>query len=388
MTDVTQQRTAMGTMLSAAILVAALFAMLAFAPFASAAVDPVGSGETKLYPKKGFVKKLNNLNVTLQKWGSGSYNGQRIALDANGGMVDPLDGKGKVTHGSSEGFRFKYGKRTVPVSELEVNTRKNWVRAKIAGANMQLGWLTKNSSGRDGFGAFLKTNQLKLTGKAARRISNKLGMKGAINGGRVITNAYTTEQPSEATILAGDNTSLALSGAAVKKLATVGPEVPPATLLGLSPEKTPIAGFPISGGALSPSANGGTLQHLGGLKLTQNLEAVEANGAGETTVEMNNIWLDLSTNKATVEVSITNPKSPAINQGSIGRVSIADVILTGATLSSDPTTRKIGIANGSASLEELTAATLNEVFFGPLKLPGTFAKGDPLGTFSFMAQAQ
>ncbi len=58
MTDATQPRMARGRMLSAGIVVAALFALLAFAPFASAASDPVASGTTTITLNKGLVKKL------------------------------------------------------------------------------------------------------------------------------------------------------------------------------------------------------------------------------------------------------------------------------------------------------------------------------------------
>ena len=58
MSEATQPRMAQGVKLPATILAAALFALLAFAPFASAASDPVASGSATITLKSGFVKSL------------------------------------------------------------------------------------------------------------------------------------------------------------------------------------------------------------------------------------------------------------------------------------------------------------------------------------------
>ena len=94
-----------------------------------------------------------------------------------------------------------------------------------------------------------------------------------------------------------------------------------------------------------------------------------------------------------MEVIIENPKTPEANLGNLGRASIADINLTGATIVSDPATHVISVQNASATLQAVTAETLNSVFITPIeKAVGTpqekFAAGDPLGTFSFTAQTQ
>ena len=109
---------------------------------------------------------------------------------------------------------------------------------------------------------------------------------------------------------------------------------------------------------------------------------------------MGNIWLDLGAKTASVEVIITNPKTPAANLGNLGRASIAEIDLTGATIKSDPTNHTVTIENGKATLQAVTAATLNQVFVEPIEkatgLPSTskFATGDPLGTFTFTAATE
>jgi hypothetical protein len=161
----------------------------------------------------------------------------------------------------------------------------------------------------------------------------------------------------------------------------------------LSAGPPPSVGFPISGGRLAPTATAGTLQTAGGLKLIQNLEAVTGVEGNVTTLTMGNIWVDMATLQASVEVSVENPKTPEANLGNLGRASIADISLAGATITSDPATRTISVQNASATLQAVTAETLNQVFIAGIeKATGEaqqkFAAGDPLGTFSFTAIAQ
>ena len=82
---------------------------------------------------------------------------------------------------------------------------------------------------------------------------------------------------------------------------------------------------------------------------------------------MGNIWVDLGAKTASVEVTITNPKTPEANLGNLGRASIADVNLTGATIVSDPATRTVSVQNASATLQAVTAETLNSVFITPIE---------------------
>lgn len=392
MTDATQPRVALGTRLSACILAAVLFALLALAPFASASPDPVGSGKAKLYLKKGLVRKISNLNVKVLKWGSGSVKGTLITLDANGGAVDPLNGEGTVNTKSSEGFRFKHGKRAAPVSELEVNTRKNWVRAKVAGATMRLGFLSATTFVRNGFGVNLKMAKLKLTGKAAQRINNKLGLKNGLKGGRVLSNVYTTTQPETVAVLAnGNKTTLVLSVSAVEKLLPLKVKLAPLPPAEEELALPPSLFFPISGGTIGPTAAAGTVEHAGGLTLEQNLEEFGAIGAGTTKLTLANLFLDLTTKVATAEITVENPKTAALNLGPLGRASIADIDLSGATIGSDVVAHTVTVNGASASLQAVTAETLNSLFAEPVLKEagkGWFAAGDPLGTVSFTAQTQ
>lgn len=419
MKRVTQPVGARGTMLSAVAAVAALAALLALAPFASAASDPIASGTTTVKLNKGLVKKLKKYNVKVLRLSPASVKGSTVTLPVSGGSLDPVTGLGSVEH--SGGIKFKAGKKSAAVNTLLLDTTTGSLNAKVAGKSMKFASVKGFTVARNGFGANVSFSALKLTGKAAKQLNKKLGFTGQkkskskgnkraavskavkppFKGNQVLGSSSSETQPKTLGVVPTGNAQLVLSNAALAKLNSVGPHPPnepgpfAVKLAPIEPTKvvslTPVtAVFPISGGTMGPTATTGVLQTAGGLQLTQNLEAV---GKGETTLMMSNIWVDLGAKTASVEVTITNPKTPEANLGNLGRASIADVNLTGATIVSDPATRTVSVQNASATLQAVTAETLNSVFITPIenatKEPQTkFAGGDPLGVFSFTAQTE
>ena len=248
-----------------AVALVAMFVGLVWASTASATSDPLASGNTDLHLKRGFKKKLDNIDVTLVKWGSGDVQKQSVVkVNVSGGSLDPTNGQGTVDNGG--GFKFKYNKRTVPVTEMEVNTAKKTVFAKVANARMRFGFLGGMSYVCNGFGVDVTSTKLKLSGKAARRINNKLGMSKQmpLNGGRVISNAWSGTQPSTVAVLPGNDATLLTDLRTVGKFASVFVDfvpIDPATeRLALPPSFF----FPIGGGTIAPDASSGTVQTLGG----------------------------------------------------------------------------------------------------------------------------
>ncbi len=401
MTDASQPRLARGKLLPAGIVATALIALLAFAPFASASPDPVASGKTTITLNGGFTNYLKTFGITVQKISPAKLSGKAATLTVTGGSLDPLTGLGEVTLGG--GLKFKAGKKTAPVKGLVLNTTKKSLTGKVAGKQMKFGTVAGFSFARNGFGVNLTVKKLKLTGSAASALNKKTGYaKGKPKpfiSGKLMGKATSETQPSTVVVLPTGAATLALSPTAAGKLAKVGPENPPAS--GNHPFKVSLAPvaptsqsgldltFPIGGGTVGPAGTAGVVQTLGGLTLTQNLEAV---GAGVTTLTMGNIWVDLATKQASVEVSITNPKTAEANLGNLGRASIADLVIGAVAI--DPATRTVTVTNASATLQAVTAETLNSVFIKPIeKATGApddvqFAAGDPLGLFSFTAQGQ
>jgi hypothetical protein len=408
MKDVTQPVRARGTMLSAVAVVAALAALLALAPFASAASDPLASGTTTLTLNKNLFKKLKKAGVKTIKVSPGTVKVRTVTLPVSGGSLDPTNGLGTVEQ--SGGIKFKHGKKSAVVKTIVVDTTTNSINANVAGKNMKLASVSGVSAARNGFGANVTVGSTKLTGKAAKQLNKKLGFTGKqakkapFKGGKGMGSALSETQPKTVAVVPGGNATLAVSTSALVKLSTIGPEFPPASgehpfavkLAPVSPTKivslSPVtAAFPISGGTMGPTATAGILQTAGGLTLTQSLEGAPPPGTkGVTVLTMGNIWVDLGAKTATVEVSITNEKTAELNKGNLGRSSIADINLTGATITSDPSTRTVSVQNASATLQAVTAEVLNSVFVEPIegKGKGIFAGGDPLGTFSFTAQTQ
>lgn len=401
MTEATQPRMARGTKLTAGIMAAALFALLAFAPFASAAADPVASGSTTVTLNNGFTKYLKTFGIKTSKISPAKLKGKKATFTVTGGELDPTTGLGTVNLGG--GLKFKAGKKSAPVKGLVLDTTKKSLTGKVGGKKVKVATVAGWSFVRNGFGVNLTIKKLKLTGSAASALNKKLGYaKGKPKpfiGGKLMGKASSETQPLTVAVVPTGNATLALSPSAAEKLAKVGPENPPATgnhpfAVKLAPvAPTSQAGlnlaFPIGGGTIGPAANTGVLQTLGGLTLTQDLEAV---GAGVTTLTMGNIWVDLGTKQASVEVIITNPKTPAANLGNLGRASIADIVLGAVAI--DPATRTVTVTNAAATLQAVTAETLNSVFIKPIedatKAPDDvkFAAGDPLGSFSFTAVGQ
>jgi hypothetical protein len=405
MTDASQPRLARGKMLPAGVLATALIALLAFAPLASASPDPVGGGNTTVTLNSNFVNYLKTFGITVQKISPAKLSGKKATFTNTGGSVDPTTGLGEVTLGG--GLQFKAGKKKAKVNALVLNTTKKALFAKVAGKNMKFGTIAGWSQTRNGFGVNITVKKLKLTGSAAKKLNEKTGYaKGKPKpflGNKLMASGASEVQPSTVAVVPTGTASLTLSVQALQKLAKVGPENPPASgnfpfavKLGVNAPTTvtaagppPTVAFPIGPeGTMGPAGTVGVLKTLGGLTLTQNLEAV---GAGVTTLTMGNIWIDLGTKQASVEVTIANPKTPAANLGNLGRASIADFVIGPVTI--DSAKRTVTVTNAAATLQAVTAETLNSVFIKPIEEKVgpddvKFEAGDPLGTFSFTAQTQ
>jgi len=381
-------------MLSAVAMVAALAALLALAPFASAASDPLASGTTTITLNKNLLKKLKKAGVKVIKVSPGTVKGRKVALPVIGGSLDPTNGKGTIEH--SGGIKFKHGKKSAVVKLIVLDTNTNALNAKVAGKSMKLASVSGVSVARNGFGANVTVGTMKITGKAAKQLNKKLGFTGKhkkkapFKGGKALGPAFSETQPTTVTVLPGNNASLVTSLPTDTKLAKVkvGIEtVAPTTETAPLP---PTFAFPIGGGTIAPDGNGGIVQTTGGLKLHQVFVPTEV----ETTMTLSAIYIDMGAKTATVEVTVESKGiSPKLNLGPLGRSSIADISLTGATIKTDPSARTVSVENASASLQAVTAETLNSVFVEPFEgITKTsaehFVAGDPLGSFSFTAQTQ
>ncbi|MGH2973446.1 MAG: hypothetical protein ACRDLL_01055 [Solirubrobacterales bacterium] len=410
----TQPVGARGTMRSAVALVAALAALLAFAPFASATSDPVASGTTTITLNKGLFKKLKKYGIKVLKLSPATVKSRRVTLPVSGGSLDPISGAGTLEH--SGGIKLKAGKKSAAIRSLVLETSTGALNAKVAGKNMKLASVRGLTIARNGFGANVSIGRLKLTGKAAKQLNKKLGFAGKKNKGKGKNHkraaaskavrppfkgnqnlgASTSEtQPKTVAILPGGKANLLTNEATVKKFVLPPPNGDLVKIEAISPTEeekianpfTPVLKFPISGGSIAPNASSGIVQTSGGVRLVQDLGA-----SGKTTMTLGNIWVDLGAKTATVEVVVESTISTQLNLGNLGRSSIADLNLTGAVIKSDPSAHTVTVENAVATLQVVTAETLNSVFGAPWDATMTehpkFAAGDGLGTFSFTVQTQ
>jgi hypothetical protein len=377
MTHVSTRPVALRMIVGAAAVVAAL---LAFVPAANAARDPISGGTTDLHLKKGFIKKLSNLGVGMAGISTGQVSGSKISLPVTEGMFDPTNAQGHIT--SPGGFQLVMGARTVPISDVEVNTVHSFVRANIAGAHMQLGTFANATTGREGFGARVKASQLVLTQKAANRISNKLGLKGSrrINS-RVMSNEFNITAPATVTLLGQNEALLETAPGVIKKLGEKG--VQPSGINPIAPAKQPKAAnftFPISGGIVTQDLTSGQVTTTGGV------EILKKGKTASPQMKITNVTLELQQKTATVELEILP------TPGQTGRSSIVELVFPANSVQTNPTTRQITVQKAEAKLQAPAATVLNTTFnAGDEKAPpasSEFAAGELFGTFSMTLQAQ
>ncbi|MGD9734646.1 MAG: hypothetical protein AB7V58_03400 [Solirubrobacterales bacterium] len=364
--------------------IAAMVALLAFAPRASAARDPIAGGTTDLHMKKGFLRKLGFDGITVTGIRGGTVTGNKISLPVASGMLDPTDVQGHIE--PRGGFKLSLGRRGVPIYGLSVNTVRGAVYATIAKAHMQLGTFATPKAAREGFGSNFKAPQLFLSEQAVRRISNRLGLRGheRLNPNRVLSNVYSSAQPETVTVLPQGTALLVPNKATMTKFAVKGVKAP-GGILPIAPATMPAPNafsFPISGGSISLEGGKGSVGTEGGV------EIVKKSAPISPTVKLKAIIVDFTTKAATVELEILpNPPFP----GATGRSSIADVSLPAGTVIANAATRQVEIKNGELKLQAVAASTLNNVFNQPAPEPppsSNFVVGDPLGLFSAILQAQ
>jgi len=398
MTDASRPGMARGTTLPVAVLAAALFALLALAPFASAATDPVASGSTTVTLNQGFVNSLKKPGIKILKINPAKLKGKKATFPVTGGEVDPTTGVANLTH--SGGLKFKAGKRSTTVKALVLNTAQKSLSAKVGGKKLKFASVAGYTFTRNGFGVNTTIKKLKLTSAAAKQLNKKLGYTKnpkPFKANKLLGSAAGEVQPSTVTIVPGGNVDFAANPALLAKLAKVKVNV---ETLAPTTGTAPAFAFPITGGTIAPTATAGIVQTAGGLKLEQKLQT-GATSFLETEITLGNFFVDLSAKTVSVEViaksNVESEGKKPLDLGNIGRSSIADLTLTGATVVADPNTRTVSVANAGATLQPVSAEVLDgfvkfyegfEKGGGPPVGPEHITAGESLGTFSFTAQTQ
>jgi hypothetical protein len=439
MSESTRLGRARGKMLPVAIVTAALVAMLAIAPPASAATpDPISSGTTTLTINSALSKKAKKAGIKITAVKPTKIKGAKATFPVTGGEVEITTVAGSVTH--SGGLKIAWGKKAVTLKSLTVSTTTKSLSAKIGGKTVKVASLAGTSDARLGFGASLTVKKLKLTSAGAKTLNSKLTpapTKTKVKkNGKTITKVVKITPPFKANMVLGSSISevepetvnvlptgnLTYDGdtTLLGKLVDVGVKVEtisPTTNSGTTYTSQ------ISGGTISPLGTAGAVDSSGGLKLVQNLTQ-----GPSTTITLGSIGVDLAAKTATVEVigesnAEAEGKKP-LNVGNLGRSSIADLTFTSITPS--PATRTVAV-NATSAIQpvaaevlegfvkvyqgyyaQVAALTLAEEIKGGLKPPMTEAEikaaaakaaeakvandnikaGESLGSFSFTATGE
>jgi hypothetical protein len=364
---------------------AATIALLGLAASAQAARDPIASGTTDLHMKKGFARKLANLQIEVLGLGATGVSGNKIGLKVLEGELDPTNVQGQLTQRG--GFKLALGGRGVPVTKVVVNTVKSTVFAQVAGARMQFATFPTPNAAREGFGSSFKAGQLTLTEKAATRISNRLGLKGSRRiGSRVISNLFATAQPRSVTLVPQGSATLTLNAATLVKFKAKGVAVPGGfTPVAPATEPTPLAfQLPIGSGeiVLGSSTGAGKVTTTGGIQILKSTKTLSPK------LVLKSLNIDLTGKSATAELEIS-PTPPFA--GNVGRSFGLTITVPNGGVVTNPTTRQIEINGAEARLQSNAASVLNSVLNQPPPEPppaSNFVVGDPLGTFTIIAQAQ
>lgn len=352
---------------------AALAALLTVPSMASAIYEPVSGGATRLTLSGPFGAILSQNHVKLKGTGGVTIRGAVVTFPVSGGKFDPTDSRGAVDHDGA--LVLSSGGRSIPMRGLMLKTTRKTspFSAKLGGSQLKLSVGARVTMVPAGFGEKVTTTALRLSGKVATRLGKKLRLPDIFAQGQLLGSAVSRVSPETLALTNTGSVAFTFSPDILAKLKALFVAVNP-----IFPAERPDTTFtlPIAGGTISPDASIGTVETKGSLELLQL-------GAGQ--VFWHEGWIDLAAPSLSAELEV-QPSPPFA--GKAGRLSIASLSLTGATVTPDPALRTVTVQNASLALQPGLAQTFNETFARPQGKDNVFLAGEPLGTVSFTAQGQ
>ena len=344
--------------------------MVASAPSARAAYDPVGAGQIRITLGKAFLRGLKENGVKLSAVAPATLSDGVLTAPAVGGKFDPIALAGTV---EAEGaIVLSAGRRKVPVKDLKLRSSQKHSPfiAKVGGSQLKIATATNLTVGRSGFSDTVSVSGLALSRTLATRLGKKLDLRSFFRAGLPLGTASTVAVPRTVTVLEQGAATLTLDPGLVAKLQSLFVAVNP-----IFPAEHQGATFtlPVFGGDLEAAAPGGRLEAQGALEFLQ---------LGGGQVFWHEPWLDLEASVLNGEVDV-EPSPPFA--GKAGRLTLG---LGGvAAYAAEPKARTVA-GEVSLSLDPAMAQTFDETFARTQAKQGVFAAGEPLGTFSFTVQGQ
>jgi hypothetical protein len=352
---------------------AVLLAVLAFVPVAQGSYDPLGAGRTKLTLAKPFVRSLASHEVVLEAAQGAARDGRSYTLPVAGGAIDPRAMKGEIDQAGA--LVFRRGRQRVPLRKIVVEVKHQPLIAKVGGGQLKLATAAKRSFVRDGFGSVFDATGLRLSAKLATRLAKKLHLHGVFAAGQPLGALRSSTEPATVAVLPRGRATLAPDPAFIAKLdslfVSLNPIAPAERASG------PTFSFPfIPAGNISPDGRRGQIRLGGGVEYLQL-------GAGQ--VFWHEPWLEPTAETTLAETDVEpTPSFP----GKLGQIPVLILDLSGATITSDPKARTVGVSGAGVALTAQTAATFNQAFAKPQQKDEVFHPGEALGSISFVAQTQ
>jgi hypothetical protein len=357
-----------GLLLLAATL---LLALVPSAP-ASAAINPLASGQTTIHLSGAFTKLLKQNKVKLKALAPARLKGQTLSLPVSSGRIDSDTGQGAIGHAGA--LKISSPKGSLTLREFTVRTTSEPLIANTNGPTMKLAKGQGQSLPREGFGSGVRYKALKLSANFAKRLDKRLHLGRAFAPGQPLGSLLSKTQPESIAIAAQGTLSLTPDPQTIAKLdalhVAVNPIFPTEHIGG-------VFYFPIIlNGRLATDLSSGTLR-VGG-----SLEFLYLSETSYAKLILNEPWLTFDGLTTSSELNVS-PSPPY--QGRSERPSLFAIGLAGASASADPGARTITLSGASLAMGSQAAAAYDEAF---AKGKEEFKAGDLLGTFGFTARAE
>lgn len=417
--------------------VAAIATALLIAPSASAAGDPVASGQLSLNVTKGFKKALKRNGVRMK--------GRKFKIRPAMSKIDPVNGTGRVNLRGKLRF-IGHGKRVVArklVAKIggSKSSRGGNLKGTVKGRKLLLLRLRAKPQGaivtRTGFGARISRIAARLSNPFAKMVNRKLGLHSLVPSRR-IARLSVREQPKTVEVTGGSvfvdipagylptsplGTNEDPNTVAAKSPAhCIGPSggvaaIEPGELASLTspnpdvgPLPTGVAArfkFPVTGGTVGPAGDDGVVQVAGGVRLQTGTSGIDSGlfpqpsdcageAQGPTTshsyldttnlapnLDLHNLLANTFIGGTTPGCNFTTPpagcgvfagdKGPAIGQ-------VIDT--TSMTVSADPNAKTVSIAGALIRNNSTATLVLNGLFPNAGSPSDQFADGDKFGVSS------
>jgi hypothetical protein len=328
-------------------------ALVVATPAGAATTVRLSGGTTTLTLNGRTARALRAAGIKVSAAKPAKVKGTKATFKISGGSIDPATAKGTIDH--KGGLTLKAGRVKVTIANLSFNTSKGTVTAKIGKSKVSVASAKGGKVSRDGVATTLAGVNVKLSKKGAAALNKAFGVRGFTTGLALGKATLATTPPEVA--VEGGATRLVLDARTAAGLGqlrvAVGP-IAPAT----ADAATGAISFPATGGTLAVRGNAGSVEHSGGISLTQQ---------GRSPIELTNPVLTVS---ATPQLAVTF--------GGAG-IPIADIDAAALRSTLNEEERTLEITGATLRLTGVAAGALDS-FFLPTGAPSAFPAGAVLGT--------